>query len=177
MLYQNEEVTWVHPSAWTPDGKHILALFRRKDETNQLVLVSVADGSVRVLKSLGWNYPRHMGLSPDGRYIVYDSRLDENSPNRDIFLLATDGSREIPLIEHPANDTGPMWTPDGTKVVFASDRTGSTSAWVVRLADGNAQGPPELVKPDLGRFMALLKFVWVRNWLKGFPGAQKCVVL
>ena len=152
VLYQNEEVTWVHPSAWTPDGKHILALFRRKDETNQLVLVSVADGSVRVLKSLGWNYPRHMGLSPDGRYIVYDSRLDENSPNRDIFLLATDGSREIPLIEHPANDTGPMWTPDGTKVVFASDRTGSTSAWVVRLADGNAQGPPELVKPDLGRF-------------------------
>ena len=26
-------------------------------------------------------------------------------------------------------------------------------------------------------FLALLKFVWVRNWLKGFPGAQKCVVL
>ena len=26
-------------------------------------------------------------------------------------------------------------------------------------------------------FRALLKFVWVRNWLKGLPGAQKCVVL
>ena len=155
VLYENEEVTWVHPNAWTPDGKYILALFVRKDETNQIVLVSVADGSVRVLKSLDWNYPRHVGLSPDGRYIVYDSRLDENSPNRDIFLLATDGSREIPLIEHPADDTGPVWTPDGTKVVFASDRTGSTSAWVLRVADEKAQGPPELVKPDLGRFFPI----------------------
>ena len=154
VLYQNEneEVAWVHPHAWTPDGKQILALFNRWDNTNQLVLVSVADGSVRVLKSLGWNYPFNVDLSPDGRHIVYDFPPDENSPNRDIFLLATDGSREIPLMEHPADDKGPLWTPDGTKVVFASDRTGSTSAWVLRIADEKAQGPPELVKPDLGRF-------------------------
>ena len=152
VLYQNEEVTWVHPNAWTPDGKQILALFRRKDRTLQIVLVSVADGSVRVLKSLGWNYPFNVDLSPDGRHIVYDFPPDEDSPNRDIFLLATDGSREIPLIEHPADDKGPVWTPDGTKVIFASDRTGRASAWVLRLADEKAQGPPELVKPDLGRF-------------------------
>ena len=154
VLYQNEneEVYWVHPHAWTPDGKHILAVFSRQDKTNQLVLVSVADGSVRVLNSLGWNYPFNVDLSPDGRHIVYDFPPDENSPNRDIFLLATDGSREIPLIEHPADDKGPLWTPDGTKVVFGSDRTGSMSLWVLRIADEKAQGPPELVKPDLGRF-------------------------
>ena len=33
--------------AWSPDGKYILVTFRREDRTNQLGLVSVADGSVR----------------------------------------------------------------------------------------------------------------------------------
>ena len=168
VLYQNEEVTWVHPNAWTPDGKQILALFRRKDRTLQIVLVSVADGSVRVLKSLGWNYPFNVDLSPDGRHIVYDFPPDEDSPNRDIFLLATDGSREIPLIEHPADDKGPVWTPDGTKVIFASDRTGRASAWVLRLADEKAQGPPELVKPDLGRFFGSIRVS--QRYLGAFQG-------
>ena len=77
VLYQNEEVTWVHPNAWTPDGKQILALFRRKDRTLQIVLVSVADGSVRVLKSLGWNYPFNVDLSPDGRHIVGSIRVSQ----------------------------------------------------------------------------------------------------
>ena len=52
VLYANEEVTYVKPTDWSPDGKQILALFSRKDRTNQIVLVSVADGSVHILKSL-----------------------------------------------------------------------------------------------------------------------------
>ncbi len=155
VIYRNEEVDIVEPSAWSADGKEILALFTRKDRTHQIVMVSVADGSARVLKTLDWRYPEKMSLSPDGRYLAYDFPPQEDSEDRDIFLLATDGSRETPLIEQPSNDLFPVWAPDGKRIVFASDRTGSMDAWAIRVAEGKPQGSPEMLKADLGRIFPM----------------------
>ncbi|MCH7825134.1 MAG: PD40 domain-containing protein [Acidobacteria bacterium] len=146
VLVSNEEVPWLQPFAWSPDGKQILAVFERKDATNQIVFVSTADGSARVLKSLEGRYPRKMSLSPDGRYIAYDSRPQQDSRERDIFVLSTDGSLESVLVEHPANDEFPIWTPDGKRILFTSDRTGTMDQWVIRVAEGKPQGSPLLVK-------------------------------
>ncbi len=155
VLYSNEEVEYAQPADWSQDGKQILALFTRKGGTNQIVLVSIADVAVRVLKTLDWRYPLKMSLSPDGRYIVYDFPQKEDAGERDIFILATDGSREVPLIKHAANDLYPVWTPDGKKVLFASDRTGTLGAWIMNVANGKPQGLPELVKPDIGRILPM----------------------
>ena len=153
VVYSNEEVYYIQPTAWSPDGKHILALFsKKKDRTNQIVLVSSANGSVRVLKTLDWRYPSNVSISPDGRYLAYDFQAEEDSPGRDIFLLAIDGSREIPLIEHPADDLFPVWVPDGNRIVFGSDRTGTMGLWTLQVVDGKPQGSPELIKRDMGRF-------------------------
>ena len=162
VLYRNEETSrrvWDIATAnhivqravlaWSPDGKYVLVTFRREDRSNQLGLVSVADGSVRVLKTLGGVPPIGVSFSPDGRYIAYDLPAGD-SAERDIFLLATDGSRETPLIEHPANDQFPMWTPDGKRILFVSDRTGNLGAWLIQVADGKPQGSPELVKSGIG---------------------------
>jgi RNA polymerase sigma-70 factor (ECF subfamily) len=94
VLYRNENrgLGWIWPHEWS---------------RNKIVLVSVAAGSLKKLKSI--RFWVNMSLSPDGRYVVYDN---EGEP-RDIFLLATDGSGEIPLVEHPADDYGPVWSPDG----------------------------------------------------------------
>ena len=119
------------------------------------MLVSIADGSVRVLKSLNWRYPVKMSLSPDGRHIVYDFPPKEDSPERDIFLLAADGSREIPLVQHPANDLFPLWAPDGKRVLFVRDRKGSMGAWVIQVAEGKTESAPELVKRDMGRVVPM----------------------
>ena len=155
IVYRNDEVEWVQPSDWSPDGKHVLALFTRKDRTNQIGLVSMADGSVRVLKTLDWRYPGNARFSPDGRYIVYDFPPKEDSLERDIFVLATDGSREILLVEHSGDDTVLGWAPDGERILFASDRTGSWDAWVIQVPDGRLLGPPELVKEDIGRIVPM----------------------
>ena len=154
VLYRNEEVEYLQPAAWSPDGEHILATFSRSDRTNQIVLVSVADGSVRVLKTLDWRWPG-TSFSPDGRTIAYSFPPQEDSPNRDIFLLATDGSREVPLVTHPADDRSPAWAPDGKRIVFASDRTGNLGAWVIQVAEGKPQGAAKLVKPDMGRIVPM----------------------
>ncbi len=155
VLYRNSEAGFVQPCAWSPDGKQILTLFFRKDNISQIALVSAANGSVRTLKSLNWVYPKKMDFSPDGKFIVYDSTVKEGSEARDIFLLATDGSREVRLVEHPANDIFPVWTPDGKAVLFASDRSGTMDAWIVGVEQGGAAGQPRLVKPNLGRFLPM----------------------
>ncbi len=152
ILNKNEEVDWARTYGWSPDGKQILACFSRKGGAQQMVLVSADDGSVRVLKILEKGWPKNMNFSPDGRYIVYDFPQKENSPESDISLLSTDGSREITLVEHPADDFVLGWAPDGKNILFSSDRTGTQSAWLIAVSDGKPQGAPELVKPDFGRF-------------------------
>jgi Tol biopolymer transport system component len=129
-----------YPHDWSRDGKHILAGLVRGDE-DHIVLVSVEDGSIRALKSLGAQDAGgmiRMTLSPDGRYVVYGL-------NGDIHVLATDGSLDAPLVEHPGGDGSPFWTPDGKRVVFSSDRSGSLGLWLLDVKDGRAQGPPTAV--------------------------------
>ena len=145
VLYRDKQDSYIEPAAWSPDGKHILATVSR-----QIVLVSVADGSVRVLRS-GSGWPAKNAFSPNGRYIVYDRRSKEDSPERDIFLLAIRDGREIPLIQHPANDEVLGWAPDGKRILFASDRSGTKDAWLIEVQGEKVNGTPLLVKPDLPR--------------------------
>jgi len=68
-----------------------------------------------------------------------------------VFVLAVDGGRETAVVQHPANDVLFDWTPDGKKLLFGSDRSGTMGAWWVTMAGGQAEGVPEVVKPDLGQ--------------------------
>jgi Tol biopolymer transport system component len=150
VLYANPELSYVNPTDWSPDGKNILAVFNREDKSNQMVLVSATDGSVRVLRAFDRDSPGRARFSPDGRYIVYELPQRPRSNEYDIFLLAVDGGRESPVVEHPANDVVFDWTPDGHGVLFGSDRSGTMGAWWIQIADGKPKGTPEPVKPDLG---------------------------
>jgi Tol biopolymer transport system component len=67
-----------------------------------------------------------------------------------VFLLSADGSRETPLIQHPADDVLLAWLPDGRGILFASDRAGTFDLWTVQLDKGQVQGAPTLVKRTLG---------------------------
>ena len=93
-------------------------------------------------------------FSPDGKYIAYDFPPAEDSPERDIYLLAADGSREVRLVEHAADDYLLGWMPDG-RILLASDRSGTTDAWTLPVSEGKAQGVPELLKKELGSVFSL----------------------
>ncbi len=155
ILYSNDDVEWIRASDWSPDGQQVLVLLTRRDQTNQIAVITVADRSLTVLKTFDWRYPAHARFSPDGQSIVYDVAPDEEDLARDIFVLAADGSREVPLIEHPANDSVLGWTPDGQRVLFASDRSGSRDVWLIRIADGEVPHAPELLKAGVGNIQPL----------------------
>jgi Tol biopolymer transport system component len=157
----NEGTSIIMPAGWSADGKHILARGGTKGEFSQILLIRVEDGDLRVLKTL-----RHqdsgrylesrrkagMSLSPDGRYVAYTFLPGEDSANRDISVLAVDGSRDIPLVRHVADDFVVGWAPDGRGIVFASDRTGSMGIWGIEVVDGKPQGTPHLLTPEIGQF-------------------------
>ena len=150
-LYRNQETAYLEPHGWTPDGRWILALLQTTPpSTYQIAFISAEDGSVRVLKSLDWRRPRNMSLSPDGKSIVYDFPPSEDSPQRDIFLLAADGSREVTLVKHGAHDLNPVWTPAGDEIVFTSDRSGRLGLWKLLVRGDGRAGAPRMVKPNFG---------------------------
>ena len=156
VLYRNADVEYAQPCDWSPDGSQILAVLTRGDRSNQIALVSAATGSVRVLKTLSWGGPPwKMAFSPDGRYIAYEFPPVTGSLKRDLFLLAEDGSREQPLVQHPANEFLLGWFPDGRHVFFASDRLGTNGAWAIGVVDGKPQGEPRLVKPAIGKIFGM----------------------
>ena len=151
VLHHDVGVVAVREIEWSPDGGRVLALLQTRDRTNQIALVSVTDGSVRVLKTLDWRDPWKMSFSSDGRYIAYDFPPDEKAPQRDLFVLAVGGNGSAtPVVEHPANELLLGWAPDGRTILFLSDRTGTMDAWIARVVDGKPQGAPVMVKKDLG---------------------------
>jgi Tol biopolymer transport system component len=151
-VYRSAETRYAAPSGWTPDGREILAKIESGDKTWRLAFVPITGGAERVIKNTGWAEPEAR-LSPDGRLIAYSLRAKEDSMQRDIFLLAADGSRQQTLVEHPAHESLVDWTPDGNGLLFQSTRTGNWSLWIIPIEDGQAAGPPKLVKREMGRII------------------------
>ena len=148
----HDNAAYVFPVGWTGDGMHVAVVvdyWGKGDRVKQIGLVSVADGTLRVLKTLAVDGLRdRVSTSPDGRYLVYD--VPQRNGKKDIFLVSVRDGRENRLVEGPANDAMPIWTPDGRRVLFMSDRAGSTGLWMLEVVDGRAASPPELVKRDIG---------------------------
>ena len=151
-----EQGCWVQPYEWTSDAEHIAARWDCWPESNpegiyKIVLVSVADGSVRVVNELPTlRYGFRSWLSPDDRYLVYGGPVEEDDGNADIWVLPLDGSDELPLIQHPADDQLLGWLPGTSYVLFLSDRDGTWDLWAASVSDGTMVAPPRKVRRDMG---------------------------
>jgi serine/threonine protein kinase len=150
IVLHDQSVTYISVADWLPDGTGVLAEMRKKDGTRTIALVSMLDGSTRVLKD-GLEYGFSMHLSPDGRFVAYDYPVRADDGARDIFVMPVDGAHEGAAVDGAPQDAYPIWTPDGRGILFVSDRSGSLGLWMVRVAEGQALGAPELVMKDVGR--------------------------
>ncbi|MCX6559378.1 MAG: tetratricopeptide repeat protein [Candidatus Aminicenantes bacterium] len=146
----------VLPLVWSPDAGSILALrlrdFNERSKRVELTLISTADGSMRVLRSLtsGWFLFERASFSPDGRYVAFSFVREGSPPQGDVFLMTPDGRNEVVVAGHPAEDQLLGWTPDGSSLLFLSDRSGTWDLWSVPITGGKQQGEPELLKKDFG---------------------------
>jgi Tol biopolymer transport system component/tRNA A-37 threonylcarbamoyl transferase component Bud32 len=151
MVLREPALGEIRPAEWSRDGTQLLVFLFRIDGTIELALVGPQDGHVSFRKDVTVARPRHASLSPDGRFLAYDAPQDTNAIQRDIRLVQIRDGSESVLVSHPANDVYPMWTDDGTRLVFASDRAGTLDLWSVRVSQGRAVDPPELAVRNIGR--------------------------
>jgi len=152
-VFRGELTAGTYMGAWMPDGRQLLVL-RTDGPTWQIGIVTLEDGSYRSLKSLEWRRPNVLSPSPDGRVIAYDVPEGEAGSPLDVFLLATDGSKEE-VLRNPANDSFPLWSADGSSLVFLSDRTGSKALWTVPIRNGRPSAPATLVRSNVGSMTPL----------------------
>ncbi|MCH5219745.1 MAG: PD40 domain-containing protein [Muribaculaceae bacterium] len=75
---------------------------------------------------------RHPAISPDGKNIAF-------SYQGDIFTVPVAGGRANQLTTNEAYDAFPYWSPDGTRIAFASDREGSLDVFVIPAKGGSAK--------------------------------------
>jgi Tol biopolymer transport system component len=145
-----EDLDWISPMDWSPDGRLIVVTVRRRDRTTQVAIVRVPEGRLTVLKSVDWRGPTRIFFSPDGRYLGFDLPVNDSADQRDVFVLAVDGSRETPAVVHPGQDVMMGWSPDGKHLLFASDRRdGSMGLWTLPIEDGRPRGAAQF-KSNIG---------------------------
>src|SRR6185369_7538859 len=54
----------------------------------------------------------------------------------DIWTAPLTGGEARLLVAHPANESRPMYSPDGTRLAFVSNRTGNGDLYVLHLSTG-----------------------------------------
>ena len=66
---------------------------------------------------------RTLTISPDGKRIAFE-RADPQTQNRDIWLLDIASGKTTRFTSDPAWEAFPTWSPDGSRIVFTSNRGG-----------------------------------------------------
>lgn len=151
-VYSQPDVREPYAFDWTPDGRLLACMLVHRDRTIQIALISTENGSARVLKSMEWRTVGHMQLSPDGRYLAYDLPASTETSARDVYVLAVDGSGEHAVATGPGREVFTGWSPDGSRVIFESDRGRTSALWAVPVTDGKASGAPVRLLATAGRF-------------------------
>ncbi len=75
-----------------------------------------------------------LDLSPDGRTILFDMLGD-------IWLLDARGGQARAITRGMAYDSQPVFSPDGKRILFLSDRSGSENLWVM---NANGSSPRQI---------------------------------
>ena len=81
-----------------------------------------------------------LNLSPDGERLAFRA-VDPQTENRDIWVWELRRGVATRLTFHEATDRSPVWSPDGTRIAFFSDRDGTPTIYQ-KPANGAGEAEP-----------------------------------
>ncbi len=104
----------------SPDRKKIMILQGR----GKLITADIDENGVLSNEKIlldGWDTPSGVTWSPDSKWLAYSS--EDLNFNAEIYIHAADNSTApVNVSMHPRNDRSPVWSADGSKLGFVSDR-------------------------------------------------------
>jgi dipeptidyl aminopeptidase/acylaminoacyl peptidase len=121
-----------------PRGAALIAFDSDRDGNRQIYVMN-ADGTDQRRLTRNATTDMSPAWSPDGTRIAFMRRCwhsdDETDADKEIFVMNADGTGQRNLTRSPRwEDEAPRWSPDGTKIIFAS-----TLGLAVMNADGKRQ--------------------------------------
>jgi len=93
---------------------------------------------------------RHPWLSPDEKRFIAD-RYDPQITTSDLWLCDVSGSNPTRFTFNPAADINPVWSPDGSRIVWASGRDGGVTNLYQKAASLNGEDAL-LLKSDRAKY-------------------------
>ncbi len=94
-----------------------------------LMLILIAGSAVAQVTPQWIRYP---AISPDGSQIVFTYKGD-------LYRVPADGGEATQLTYHEAHDYMPVWSKDGKRIAFASERYGNFDIFIMDALGGPAQ--------------------------------------
>jgi WD40-like Beta Propeller Repeat len=110
----------------SPDGRTIVCTVQRSDRRELSTLPMPAEGQTGRPVALvsepdvEFDAPR---FSPDGRWIAVERRR-RRGPSEIVLIDPRDAVTRVVVATDDARNVAPIWTPDGARLIFASDRNG-----------------------------------------------------
>jgi Tol biopolymer transport system component len=152
---------------------------------NRLAMVDRTGKNITVIQGTQSVYEG--SFSPDMRRIAFSS-VDRQNRNEDIWVYDIARSISTRLTFDPKSESDPIWSPDGNRIVFGSDR-GGNSMMYLKNADGTGSEEPLFeTKEDMfptswsrdGRFIAYVNFGGQKTgrdvWVFPMTGERKPAV-
>jgi Tol biopolymer transport system component len=126
---------------WTADGREIVFVSDRAGDTG-LWRVSATGGTPeRLLTAVGYRVTR-LSISRQGHRLAYSQMFIDTNIWR-VELAGTKGKVSAPtmLISSSKPDYAPQYAPDGKRITFRSDRSGSSEIWA---CEADSSSPVQL---------------------------------
>jgi Tol biopolymer transport system component/predicted Ser/Thr protein kinase len=114
---------------WTPDGREIIFSSGQYLNISLWRILAFGSGKPQQLVSLG-NPAFHPAISRQGRRLAYERHVfEENIWRVEVPGPNAKGSPPKNFISSTRGESNPNFSPDGKRIVFASDRSGSYEIW------------------------------------------------
>lgn len=117
------------------DGLMVFTSLR--DERAPQVYLRDRKGEIRKLTT--GHDARNPVLSPDSRWVAFDSPGPSGDTGRDVWLVRTDGTEAHRVVAGAAEERYPTFSPDGTRLAYACDAGGRWRIYEVPVSGGEVR--------------------------------------
>lgn len=137
------------PSAELQAPPQQINIFGEFDGIERRNRISTGQSNLQQHTFVTEGFDADVSIDRTGKWMVFTSTRHNEHP--EIYLQRTDGLSVVQLTNDQSDESGPAFSPDGTKIAFASNRSGSWDIYVMDIDGRNVvqvtNGPMQDLHP------------------------------